>query len=48
MRAHDNADGESQGTVWRVSHYEKDQDDRQGADEHLFDLTPNEMVYLHG
>jgi hypothetical protein len=45
--AHDNAIGESQGPVNNVSHYEKDVRDREGADKHLFDLTPKEMIYLH-
>ena len=48
MLAHDNSIVESQGTVFYVSHYEKDQKDRSGSDEYLFDITPQEMVYLHG
>lgn len=47
MLAHDNYIGESQGQVMSVSHYEKDNDDRDHADRDLYDLTPEEMVYLH-
>ena len=49
MLAHDNVHGESQGTVWSVSHFEKsDKDHMAGLDEYLYKLLPNEVVYLHG
>lgn len=48
--AHDNSAGESQGTVFSVSYYEKDPLEPRGysgKDDALYSSTPDKMIYLH-
>lgn len=48
--AHDNCEGETQGTIQFISLFEKDPDeesDSGGRDPNLYNAIPNEVVYLH-